>query len=872
MRRILTVAALAALLCSCESHFITDNNYRHLIEQELAERKELFTEGDLWSVFDEQMTTVEREATEFMYASMSIADMADKSGDYYLGNVRKSFVAKDQMSWGKKIPADLFRHFVLPVRVNNENLDDFRTEMYAELSERVKGLSLYDAALEVNHWCHEKVTYEPSDSRTSSPLATIRTAKGRCGEESVLAVAALRTVGIPARQVYTPRWAHTDDNHAWVEVWVDGKWWFMGACEPAPVLNYAWFNAPAARAMLMHTRVFGQYEGGNDIMSRTKCFTEINVIDTYCPTQRLDVKVVDEDQNPVEGATVEWKIYNYAELYTVATKTTDRRGTAALTTGCGDLVVWASKGDRFGLAMLDDKDVTVVLDHSRGDRFDMDFDIIPPKEGIIEVDVTESQTAENERRLAQENAIRDAYTATFPTTEKLEWASDQEREVLIGARGNAAAIEEFLKNAGDERYEEALMMLGSLSAKDLRDTPAEVLEECLHQTIPTTDNPLYIDYILSPRIAGELIEPFKEAIREVLDPIVGNDHIEPAQLIDWTVKNIKAADLYNPLRLQMTPAGVLRVRAADSRSRDIFFVALCRTYDIAARIDQVTGKTQYYLDGWKDVDFDKQTVAAAAQGRLAASYTPTALLPDPLYYRHFTIARIDEGLKADLLNFEEGDATELGASASWKNLLSKPTNFDAGYYMLTSGSRMASGRVLAHVEFFDVVQGETTELQLMMPQTDDDVEVIGFVDAEQLYLPDGGDEECSLLSTTGRGYFVLAVMGANDEPSSHALRGMAALSDCLNEWGRKVVVLNTSTEKTKMFDRKLFEPIEGVVCYGVDNDQKVLKMVTEACSSKSSTLPVVVIADSFGRVVYFSQGYNTSIEGQMRRVIDNLTN
>ena len=86
---------------------------------------------------------------------------------------------------------------------------------------------MHDAVLETNHWCHEKATYTPSDSRTSSPLATIKTAYGRCGEESTLLVAALRAIGIPARQVYTPRWAHTDDNHAWVEAWVDGKWYFL---------------------------------------------------------------------------------------------------------------------------------------------------------------------------------------------------------------------------------------------------------------------------------------------------------------------------------------------------------------------------------------------------------------------------------------------------------------------------------------------------------------------------------------------------------------------------------------------------------------------------------------------------------------------
>ncbi len=88
------------------------------------------------------------------------------------------------MSWGKNVTDELFRHFVLPIRVNNENLDDSRKVFYGELKERVKGLSMKDAILEVNHWCHEKVVYRPSDARTSSPLASVKTAYGRCGEES----------------------------------------------------------------------------------------------------------------------------------------------------------------------------------------------------------------------------------------------------------------------------------------------------------------------------------------------------------------------------------------------------------------------------------------------------------------------------------------------------------------------------------------------------------------------------------------------------------------------------------------------------------------------------------------------------------------
>ena len=141
-----------------------------------------------------------------------------------------------------------------------------------------------------------KSIYTPSDARTSSPLASVKTAYGRCGEESTFTVAALRSVGIPARQVYTPRWAHTDDNHAWVEAWVDGQWYFLGACEPEPVLNLGWFNAPASRGMLMHTKVFGKYQGPEEVMVQTPLYTEINIIGNYAETAKATIKVVDANQ------------------------------------------------------------------------------------------------------------------------------------------------------------------------------------------------------------------------------------------------------------------------------------------------------------------------------------------------------------------------------------------------------------------------------------------------------------------------------------------------------------------------------------------------------------------------------------------------
>ena len=281
--------------CTNNKHLISDEAERAAVQQDFEARRDTLAQGDLFQVFEQPMSDEQKEAMTFLYAYMPLADIADHPGEFYLENVDYAFKAREEMPWGKVVPEREFRHFVLPIRVNNENLDDSRKVFYEELKDRVKNLSLYDAVLEVNHWCHEKVIYTPSDARTSSPLASVKTAYGRCGEESTFTVAALRSVGIPARQVYTPRWAHTDDNHAWVEAWVDGKWYFLGACEPEPVLNLGWFNAPASRGMLMHTKVFGRYNGPEEVMYRTPRYTEINVIDNYAPTAKADVAIVDAD-------------------------------------------------------------------------------------------------------------------------------------------------------------------------------------------------------------------------------------------------------------------------------------------------------------------------------------------------------------------------------------------------------------------------------------------------------------------------------------------------------------------------------------------------------------------------------------------------
>ncbi|WP_289645579.1 transglutaminase domain-containing protein, partial [uncultured Muribaculum sp.] len=388
------------------------------VKRDFEARKEALNLPGYYTIFDRQLDDDRREALEFLYAYMPLPDLTDYTGDFYLENVDCSLRARKEMPWGASVPDREWRHFVLPVRVNNENLDSSRMVFYNELRDRVKGLSMRDAVLEVNHWCHEKVTYQPSDSRTSSPLASIKSAYGRCGEESTFTVAALRAVGIPARQVYTPRWAHTDDNHAWVEAWVDGRWYFLGACEPEAVLNLGWFNAPASRGMLMNTKTFGRYDGPEQQLAQSPCYTEINVTANYAPVDSVMVTVVDSDGNQAAGARVDYKLYNYAEFYSIASRRADEKGKSTLTTGRGDLLVWATDGESFGFKKCTvgkDREIVVTLDHRMPVNEAIELDIVPPVQAVALPEVTPEQARENDRRKAQEDSLRGAYMATFFT-------------------------------------------------------------------------------------------------------------------------------------------------------------------------------------------------------------------------------------------------------------------------------------------------------------------------------------------------------------------------------------------------------------------------------------------------------------------------
>ena len=874
MKQVLWILLAFVLLCACEEkHFMTDPGYRKMVEQDFQKKKKVLegNPGNLFAVFDSPMSVEEREALMFLYAYSPLIDLSFSGGDFLLENVRWAFQAREAMPWGKDIPEDIFRHFVLPVRGGKENLDTARIVFYKELKERVATCeSMEKAALEVNHWCHEHVIYKPTNARTRSPLATMLTAYGRCGEESIFTLAALRAVGIPARQIYTPRWAHCDDNHAWIEVWVDGEWKYLGACEPEPRLNIAWFTLPVQRAMYVESEVFGKYNGQEEIVYVNESGSGVNVTSHYTRTAPTLVQVIDENGQPVVNAKVEYKIFNYGEFYPVVTLYSDVKGETSLTLGQGDIFVWASKGKKLGFGELSverQDTLTVVLDKTVGDLFSGEWDLVPPRQHDITALSTDEERAVNDRRFAREDSLRNVYVATFMSRTQggdvaMELGVDTARfaAYMVASRGNYSELLRFMREVSPERRTLAMNLLGVIAEKDLQDTPADVLLSHVEGDGRDVSNPYFTEYILNPRVQNELLTAYREPVREFLKR---HDITDVTSLIQETGK-IKVVDSLYPAKVVTPPVGVIRAGVTDALSRNVFFVAACRTMGIPARLSPISGKPEYYQNGtWHTVNF--MTEKVVPKGELMLHYAQKTV-SDPKYFLNFTIGKLEDG-RVRTIDLGSNAAVDMGVGASYKTIFTKPVTLEEGDYLLSTGNRRSDGAVLADLVSFQVEAGKLTNIDMLIRPCVEKMEILGVVPTVLSIVPEGKTKP-EAIRLPEKGYMAIALIEANKEPTNHLLRDMSGMKDDFENLGVPLYFVFKDADHQAKFNRADFRVFPSVMQWGTDLDGRLLKGLAEGlCLTNTESLPLIVLLNAKGVVVFVSQGYRVGLGTQIMNII-----
>ena len=852
MKRILAIVILLTAVYSCNNNLKSPETGIDKLPPEFEKEFD-----SLKSVIPPE----DKSTLELLYSFMPLEDKLDYPPVFHYKNMLATLKAKNELSWGKTIPGNIFTYFVLPLRINNENLDTGRIFFYKELKNRIKDMTMLDAAMEVNHYCHEHVTYRSSDGRTSSPMTTYRNGYGRCGEESVFVVSVLRSVSIPARQVYTPRWAHTDDNHAWVEFWADGKWYYYGATEPAPAPNTGWFTEPARRAMLVGTRINGPYKGDERINYSSKSYTVINTTPVYAPTKEVFVKVIREGK-PVKQASVSFQIYNYGEFFTLGPKKTGENGLASFLTGYGDMLVWATDGALFNYSEFDVRTTdTLVLELTKNSGYEasVDFDYNPPArpEPLV---VSPEGKEKNDKRLKYEDSLRRAYELTFPDSARIaEIATannldfEKLKPIINKSRGNYRQIIAFINSAPKNRKEDALTLLTIISEKDLHDVTATILADHLLNTPPYESVKSELSrsdlekYLFNPRVEYEMLLAYRRFVQLFFEERnIGT----PEEIYNW-MRDSLSYDSTNYSHVPISAKGMFSARLTDGVSRDIVFVEACRSLGFPARLQEGSLVPEYFLNGkWETANFGAGNNQKQDKefGFLHLNYEDEGLK----YFKHFTIAKWNKG-QFNTLEYD-WDKPIAGFGDSIK--------LSTGYYRLTTGNRQPDGSVLSKLIFFHIKADEVTAVDVILRTQAREEKVLAHIDASSVLFTQN-KKACTIVDAKP---VVALWIDPNLEPSKHIIQDINAFR---SEFEKKDIEIIIITKKpASNLDPDYFARIPATAVYRTDTNFGILKSLGKQLKTDLSTnLPVVTIIKPNGDVVFLKAGYSIGIGEELLKTL-----
>ena len=787
-------------------------------------------------------------ACKYLYAFMPYSDIGNYPFEVFLDYAENGVQLWKENPQIADMPEDIFLNYVLFHRVNEEEIAPCRTFFRTEIGTRIQGMNFREAALEVNYWCAEEATYHCTDDRTLSALSVYRRGNGRCGEESVFTVNALRSVGVPARQVYAPKWSHCDDNHAWVEIWCDGKWYFLGACEPEEILNKGWFTNASSRAMMIHSRIFDTKIPEGEVIGRDGMVTMLNELKRYAVTKEITVSVKDDQGLPVEGAEVSFEVLNYSEYAPIAEKETDENGRAVLTTGLGSLHIsvraccneeWLHAEKAMNTETEDSCEICLrhqTAGENAGYEKWTAADMFAPHDAPVNTDMPDSEQKERgNKRLAAANAHREQKVRNWRNPECERFL---QKEVNRIEKAVAASYREDLLNV--------------LTEKDRTDCLSDVLEEHLDLAISyhgMMNRDTFVSYVLNPRVDDEVLQKYRREIKNKFSRDEKQElRNDPSQIWKLVEKAVVSRPEKERSSVITTPAGCLNTCTGSFLSKKILFVAMARTLGVPARLNP-HDRSMEYMENEKFVPVLAKTEKNSTLILKSGEDTQWK------YFQNWSIAKLENGRYVSL---------KLGTEAFENQHMNLP--LESGKYRILTSNRLPNGNMFANEYHFEIQPGETKEIDLVLREADleDMLENISMPEFT-LRREDGSTVKASELTADGK--HILAFLEEEKEPTEHILNEMMEQEGAFAGYAEKIIFVVRSKDalETPTLSKAL-KKLKNVQIY-YDDFSEIINTLGRRMYVDPDKLPLITVTNGSLNGIYATSGYNVGTGDMLLRLM-----
>ena len=489
--------------------------------------------------------------------------------------------------------------------------------------------------------------------------------------------------------------------------------------------------------------------------------------------------------------------------------------------------------------------------------------MIPPDAGTKSKPVSLEQTQINNKRLQYEDSLRNDYLSTFMKeneaktiiTENL--TPEQVWRFIHKSEGNYEEIKNFIEENG--KKSEGLWVyefLNALSDKDLRDAPADILQDHVTRYHPEKyPFNVYEKGILPARIANEGLRKWRSYLHDNLSKELKNNSVQ--QVIHWIDEHILVLPNDNYYRAPISPKGVYDLKLTDKHSLNIFFVAACRAIDIPAYLDGASNQLFVYEnEKWVTVSLEKnigdepsthyQPLANTPDGTLVL-HPPTKKLLNPEYYVHYTLAKFEDG---DFVSFDFEDDPRVAH-------LPATLTLPPGYYMLSTGNRYSDGETLSQLEFFNIEPAQTVHKTITLRELTPREREYGVIDLKTAVSILGTPNLLSELIIDKE--LIVCFIDPAREPTRHLFKEFAQLKRAFENWNGKILFLIPEEKQSTAFNPKIQEFPKNSI-FTVDEKSQFLKTLLSSTNQEfRDDYPLVFILNQEGKLVFKSEGYRIGL-------------